>query len=233
MSDLARVAPTRPSLPVFTSLCFGSSERPKILLPRNLRQTLIRRVGDTVNLVIPFQVHTHTPPHGFFIIITLFRSELFKSHFNPSSFCGRVSVQSKRNPGGAEEEAAVTVVVVLREVVDGSHQSGGGGVAMLTRGGRNTANSDRGMKNAAADTAEVVGDVRTDLLPSGTLGHAEHLSHLQYVLISNHVSEILTAKNECLLEKTRRLKGKEPCSTTHSSVVADAPNSNAGTLMCS
>lgn len=32
------------------------SERPKILLPRNLRQTLIRRVGDTVNLVIPFQV---------------------------------------------------------------------------------------------------------------------------------------------------------------------------------
>uniref|UniRef100_H3CVJ4 Myosin-binding protein C, cardiac-type n=1 Tax=Tetraodon nigroviridis TaxID=99883 RepID=H3CVJ4_TETNG len=30
-------------------------QRPKILLPRNLRQTLIRRVGDTVNLVIPFQ----------------------------------------------------------------------------------------------------------------------------------------------------------------------------------
>ncbi|XP_029702650.1 myosin-binding protein C, cardiac-type isoform X2 [Takifugu rubripes] len=30
-------------------------QRPKILLPRNLRQTLIRRVGDTVNLAIPFQ----------------------------------------------------------------------------------------------------------------------------------------------------------------------------------
>uniref|UniRef100_A0A671UPG3 Myosin binding protein C3 n=1 Tax=Sparus aurata TaxID=8175 RepID=A0A671UPG3_SPAAU len=30
-------------------------QRPKIWLPRNLRQTLIRKVGDTVNLVIPFQ----------------------------------------------------------------------------------------------------------------------------------------------------------------------------------
>ncbi|XP_028812832.1 myosin-binding protein C, cardiac-type isoform X2 [Denticeps clupeoides] len=30
-------------------------QRPKIWLPRNLRQTLIKRVGETVNLVIPFQ----------------------------------------------------------------------------------------------------------------------------------------------------------------------------------
>uniref|UniRef100_A0A3Q2XQ63 Myosin-binding protein C, cardiac-type n=1 Tax=Hippocampus comes TaxID=109280 RepID=A0A3Q2XQ63_HIPCM len=30
-------------------------QRPKICLPRNLRQTLIKKVGDTVNLVIPFQ----------------------------------------------------------------------------------------------------------------------------------------------------------------------------------
>ncbi|KAM7424245.1 hypothetical protein PAMA_000540 [Pampus argenteus] len=30
-------------------------QRPKIWLPRNLRQTLIKRVGDTVNLMIPFQ----------------------------------------------------------------------------------------------------------------------------------------------------------------------------------
>ncbi|XP_061831287.2 myosin-binding protein C, cardiac-type-like [Nerophis lumbriciformis] len=30
-------------------------QRPKIWLPRNLRQTLMKKVGDTVNLVIPFQ----------------------------------------------------------------------------------------------------------------------------------------------------------------------------------
>ncbi|XP_044207095.1 myosin-binding protein C, cardiac-type isoform X3 [Thunnus albacares] len=30
-------------------------QRPKIWLPRNLRQTLIKKVGDTINLVIPFQ----------------------------------------------------------------------------------------------------------------------------------------------------------------------------------
>uniref|UniRef100_A0A3Q0R970 Myosin-binding protein C, fast-type n=1 Tax=Amphilophus citrinellus TaxID=61819 RepID=A0A3Q0R970_AMPCI len=30
-------------------------QRPKIWLPRNLRQTLIKKVGDTVNIVIPFQ----------------------------------------------------------------------------------------------------------------------------------------------------------------------------------
>ncbi|XP_040899795.1 myosin-binding protein C, cardiac-type isoform X2 [Toxotes jaculatrix] len=30
-------------------------QRPKIWLPRNLRQTLIKKVGDTVNLMIPFQ----------------------------------------------------------------------------------------------------------------------------------------------------------------------------------
>ncbi|XP_047436573.1 myosin-binding protein C, cardiac-type isoform X6 [Mugil cephalus] len=30
-------------------------QRPKIWIPRNLRQTLIKKVGDTVNIVIPFQ----------------------------------------------------------------------------------------------------------------------------------------------------------------------------------
>lgn len=35
---------------------FSFTERPKIWLPRSLRQTLIRKVGETVNLVIPFQV---------------------------------------------------------------------------------------------------------------------------------------------------------------------------------
>ncbi|XP_051579884.1 myosin-binding protein C, cardiac-type [Myxocyprinus asiaticus] len=30
-------------------------QRPKIWIPRNLRQTIIRKVGDTINLVIPFQ----------------------------------------------------------------------------------------------------------------------------------------------------------------------------------
>lgn len=35
---------------------FPFTERPKIWLPRNLRQTIIKKVGDTVNLVIPFQV---------------------------------------------------------------------------------------------------------------------------------------------------------------------------------
>lgn len=37
-------------------LPFYSSEPPKILLPRILKQTYIRKVGDTVNLLIPFQV---------------------------------------------------------------------------------------------------------------------------------------------------------------------------------
>lgn len=32
------------------------SEAPKIRIPRHLKQTYIRRVGETVNLVIPFQV---------------------------------------------------------------------------------------------------------------------------------------------------------------------------------
>uniref|UniRef100_A0A3P8RAT4 Myosin binding protein C, cardiac n=1 Tax=Astatotilapia calliptera TaxID=8154 RepID=A0A3P8RAT4_ASTCA len=36
-------------------LCFIFTERPKIWLPRNLRQTLIKKVGDTMNIVIPFQ----------------------------------------------------------------------------------------------------------------------------------------------------------------------------------
>lgn len=40
--------------PLFSS--FYSSEPPKILLPRILKQTYIRKVGDTVNLLIPFQV---------------------------------------------------------------------------------------------------------------------------------------------------------------------------------
>ncbi|XP_074387455.1 myosin-binding protein C, fast-type-like [Zonotrichia albicollis] len=37
-------------------------ERPKIRLPRHLRQTYVRKVGEQVNLVIPFQIHT--PPPG-------------------------------------------------------------------------------------------------------------------------------------------------------------------------
>lgn len=39
---------------------FYHSEHPKIWLPRALRQTYIRKVGDTVNLLIPFQVITPT-----------------------------------------------------------------------------------------------------------------------------------------------------------------------------
>lgn len=37
-------------------MLFPFKERPKIWLPRNLRQTLVKKVGDTVNIVIPFQV---------------------------------------------------------------------------------------------------------------------------------------------------------------------------------
>lgn len=40
-----------------TSSCLFS-EPPKIRLPRHLKQTYTRRVGETVNLVIPFQVRT-------------------------------------------------------------------------------------------------------------------------------------------------------------------------------
>lgn len=57
-------------------------EPPKIRLPRHLKQTYTRRVGETVNLVIPFQVRTKTtdrkvifaffPP--FFCILLLFNS---------------------------------------------------------------------------------------------------------------------------------------------------------------
>lgn len=43
--------------PVPTPL-FISSEQPKIRLPRHLRQTYIRKVGEALNLVIPFQVLT-------------------------------------------------------------------------------------------------------------------------------------------------------------------------------
>lgn len=39
--------------------CSFIAERPKIWLPRNLRQTLIKKVGETINLVIPFQVRSH------------------------------------------------------------------------------------------------------------------------------------------------------------------------------
>lgn len=45
----------------FPVLSFYHSEHPKIWLPRALRQTYIRKVGDTVNLLIPFQVITPTP----------------------------------------------------------------------------------------------------------------------------------------------------------------------------
>lgn len=33
-----------------------SPELPKIRMPRHLRETYIRRVGDAVNIMIPFQV---------------------------------------------------------------------------------------------------------------------------------------------------------------------------------
>lgn len=35
---------------------FCSPELPKIRMPRHLRETYIRRVGDAVNIMIPFQV---------------------------------------------------------------------------------------------------------------------------------------------------------------------------------
>ncbi|TSP90501.1 Myosin-binding protein C, cardiac-type [Bagarius yarrelli] len=47
-----------PSLPATLAQAVTIREimqRPKIWIPRNLRQTLIKRVGETVNLVIPFQ----------------------------------------------------------------------------------------------------------------------------------------------------------------------------------
>ena len=37
-------------------LFYPHSEPPKIRIPRHLKQTYIRRVGEAVNLVIPFQV---------------------------------------------------------------------------------------------------------------------------------------------------------------------------------
>jgi hypothetical protein len=39
-----------------TLLLHPSPEPPKIRIPRHLKQTYIRRVGEAVNLVIPFQV---------------------------------------------------------------------------------------------------------------------------------------------------------------------------------
>lgn len=64
---------SRAPAPVFMWFCCRLSERPKILLPRNLRQTLIRRVGDTVNLVIPFQVQLTPPVVDDIITSLLFR----------------------------------------------------------------------------------------------------------------------------------------------------------------
>lgn len=46
------------SLPFFL-LCWFS-ERPKIRLPRQLRTKYIKRVGEKINLVIPFQVSKST-----------------------------------------------------------------------------------------------------------------------------------------------------------------------------
>lgn len=48
-------------LSIHISLFLFPSEHPKILLPRTLRQTYVRKVGDTVNLLIPFQVITIRP----------------------------------------------------------------------------------------------------------------------------------------------------------------------------
>lgn len=42
-------------------LSFLHSEHPKIWLPRALRQTYIRKVGEAVNLLIPFQVIMPAP----------------------------------------------------------------------------------------------------------------------------------------------------------------------------
>lgn len=53
-SELCSSHPRR--LTTHSSLSFHHSEHPKIWLPRTLRQTYIRKVGDTVNLLIPFQV---------------------------------------------------------------------------------------------------------------------------------------------------------------------------------
>lgn len=45
------------SPPAVLSLNFGSNaEAPKIRVPRHLRQTYIRQVGESINLQIPFQV---------------------------------------------------------------------------------------------------------------------------------------------------------------------------------
>eukprot|EP00069_Balaena_mysticetus_P001703 bmy_15547T0 len=43
------------------SLSFHHSEHPKIWLPQALRQTYVRKVGDTLNLLIPFQVIMPAP----------------------------------------------------------------------------------------------------------------------------------------------------------------------------
>lgn len=39
----------------------SSSEPPKIRVPRHLKQTYTRRVGETVNLVVPFMVNLPVP----------------------------------------------------------------------------------------------------------------------------------------------------------------------------
>lgn len=45
-----------PGPPLSPLPVFAPSEPPKIRLPRHLRQTYIRKVGEQLNLVIPFQV---------------------------------------------------------------------------------------------------------------------------------------------------------------------------------
>lgn len=55
----ATLPTTGGSPPYFLSFCH--SENPKIWLPRALRQTYIRKVGDIVNLLIPFQVIMPAP----------------------------------------------------------------------------------------------------------------------------------------------------------------------------
>lgn len=44
------------SLPHCHDVNSWSPELPKIRMPRHLRETYIRRVGDAVNIMIPFQV---------------------------------------------------------------------------------------------------------------------------------------------------------------------------------
>jgi hypothetical protein len=48
-----------------SATCCVSTERPRLQLPRHLRQTIQRKVGEPVNLLIPFQVAQPLPcPKG-------------------------------------------------------------------------------------------------------------------------------------------------------------------------